>query len=295
LTGSRSTQYRYSVASLRAWSVVVLLGVLATAARAHAETAEAQVERLAAEAVNAYKGADYNRAIDLLQRAYEIRQVPALLYNMAKAYDKLGDVDHAYETYRRYADSADADPRLKAKSEARIAVLETARRKRAAEQRAMEPKPAPPQTAQQPQPPPQPAEVEPPKPPPPTAAEIAEKLKQERQRARRRDRYVALGLGVATVAFAGVAIGFSVDALNKQSQWSQGYGMVPEATRRDQKDSALRSAAIADGFYAATGVAAAVTAYFIYRGFRPEPSAPSLALVPVASPAGGALVVTGRF
>ncbi|MCU1281020.1 MAG: hypothetical protein JWM53_4566 [bacterium] len=277
--------------SLRAWIVVALAGVAATGGRAHAESAEAQVERLAADAVTAYRGADYNRAVELLQRAYEIRQVPALLYNMAKAYDKLGDVEHAYDAYHRYADSADADPKLKSKADARLVVLEEARRKKAASQRAVEPKPLP----AQPLPAPQPAQVEAPKaPPPPTADEIKERLRQDRQRQRRRDRYIALGLGVGAVAFAGVAVGMSVSALQLQSDWSSQYGGV-EATRRDLKDAATTRAAIADGFYAATAVAAGVGAYFLYRGFRPEPSAPSLALMPVASPVGGALVVTGRF
>ena len=118
--------------SARAWVVVALMVAAATGPRAHAESAEAQVERLASEAVNAYRGADYNRAVELLTRAYEIRQVPALLYNLAKAYDKLGDVDHACDAYRRYADSADADPKLKAKADARLVVLDEIRRKKAA-------------------------------------------------------------------------------------------------------------------------------------------------------------------
>ena len=117
-----------AVSSVRAWVVVAVMMAAATTSRAHAESAEAQVERLAADAVSAYKVADYNRAVELLSRAYEIRQVPALLYNMAKAYDKLGDVEHAYDAYRRYSDSADADPRLKSKADARLVVLEDLRR-----------------------------------------------------------------------------------------------------------------------------------------------------------------------
>ena len=56
------------------WVVVVALVGAVGSGRAGAESAESQVERLAAEAVNAYKGADYNRAVELLQKAYEIRQ-----------------------------------------------------------------------------------------------------------------------------------------------------------------------------------------------------------------------------
>ena len=188
-----------AVSSVRASLVVLaVMVVAATPGRARAESAEAQVERLAAEAVNAYRVADYNRAVELLSRAYDIRQVPALLYNMAKAYDKLGDIDRACEIYRRYADSADADPRLKAKAEARLVILEDARRKKKAAERPVEPKPQAPPPAVTP--PPQPAQVEPPKPAAPTAEEVKEQLKRDRQRSRRRDRYVALGLGVGAVA-----------------------------------------------------------------------------------------------
>ncbi|HEX6837294.1 MAG TPA: hypothetical protein VF334_12010 [Polyangia bacterium] len=278
---------------LRASVMVAVVVLAATGGRAHAESAEAQVERLAADAVNAYRGADYNRAVDLLTRAYELRQVPALLYNLAKAYDKLGDVDHAYDAYRRYSDSADAEPRLRAKADARLAVLEEIRRKKKAAERAAEPKPQP-APVKPLAPPPQPAQLEPPKPAPPTPEQIRDRLKAERQHERRRDRYVALGLGVGAVAFAGVAVAFSVLALQAENQWSANYG-GNEAIRRDLKDTSITRAAIADGFYAGTAVAAAVGAYFLYRGFRPEPTAPSLALVPALSPAGGGLVAVGAF
>jgi tetratricopeptide (TPR) repeat protein len=269
---------------------MALVASAATARPVHAESAEAQVERLASEAVSAYRGADYNRAIELLTRAYEIRQVPALLYNLAKAYDKLGDVEHASDTYRRYADSADADPKLKAKSEARLAVLEEARRKKAAAQRAVEP---PKPRLAEPVPP-KPPVVEPLKPAPPTAEQIRERLRDARQRERRRDRYIALGLGVGAVAFAATAIGLSVSALELQSRWSSQYG-GNEADRRALKNDALLQAGVADGFYAVTAVSVGVGAYFLYRGFRPEPSAPSLALAPVVLPAGGGLAVAGSF
>ena len=274
---------------------MALVATAATAPRARAETAEGQVERLAAEAVNAYRGADYNRAVELLTRAYEIRQVPALLYNMAKAYDKLGDVDHAYDAYRRYADSADADPRLKAKSEARLVVLEEARRKKAAAQQRLveqqKPPPPPPLVEHSP---PKPAEIEPPRPQPPTAEQIKQHLKEERQRDRRRDRFIALGLGVGAVAFVATAVGLSVSALELQSQWSSQYG-GNEADRRALKDEAILQAGIADGFYAGAAVCAGVGAYFLYRGFRPEPTAPSLAMAPLVSPSQVGLAVAGRF
>lgn len=270
----------------RLWlAVVVALVALTAPTRARAESAEAQVERLASEATNAYRGADYNRAVELLQRAYEIRQVPALLYNMAKAYDKLGEVDKAYEAYRRYSDSADADAKLKAKADARLVVLEEIRRKKAAAARPAqppEPKPAEP---------PKPMHVEPPGPPPPTAAEISARLKAERERERRRARYLALGVGIGGAAFAGVAIGLSANALSLQNQFGQ--TLDPER-KKSLKSQAQLSAGVADGFYAATAVAAGVTAYFLYRAFRAEPNAPSL-VAPSFTASSAGVVVQGRF
>src|SRR4051794_31468707 len=127
---------------MRAAVVVTLVGgLLLASAPARAETQEAQVERLANDALLAYKGADYKRAVELLQRAYEIRQVPALLYNLAKAYDKLGALDHAYDAYRQSVASAASAPKLKVRAGARLVALEEAKRKKAAGARAAEPPP----------------------------------------------------------------------------------------------------------------------------------------------------------
>src|SRR5438046_1293943 len=101
---------------------------MAPCAAGGAEPAAAQVERLAREASIAFRGADYQRAVELLERAYQIRQVANILYNIARSYDKLGQTDKAVEYYRRYADSSDADPKLKMKAEARLVAYEEAHR-----------------------------------------------------------------------------------------------------------------------------------------------------------------------
>ena len=267
--------------------IVVLVGGSFASARAYAESQEAEVERLAAEAVNAYKGADYKRAVELLQKAYEIRQVPALLYNLAKAYDKLGDIDHAYDSYRLYADSAAADPKLKARAEARVALLAEAKRKKAAEARAAAPPPPAPVETK----PPPPAEAA--KPPPPSPEELRARAHDEYMRDRRRARLITIVAGGATVAFAAVALGLSVNALELEHQFNS--TTLPDPKARLKSDAQLR-AGVADGFWCATAVAAAATGYFAYRGFlRHEPAAPSVALVPLLSPSGGGLAVAGSF
>lgn len=272
---------------LRGVVVSLVVGVVLTASppRAWAEPPEAQVERLAADAVNAYRGADYNRAVELLQKAYEIRQVPALLYNMAKAYDKLGDVEHAEDAYRRYMTSLDADPKLKAKAEARVAVLDEQRRKNAAAERAVEtPRPTPIATPAR-LPPTEPVHVA------PQSVVIETHRAPAPRDDRKHARVVALALGITTVALGGVAIGLSVSALSLHNQWTSEFG-GDEDTRRPIKNDALLRAGLADGFYALTAVSAAVTGYFLYRGFRAE-RAPSLAVS--VSPAGSYIAALGRF
>jgi tetratricopeptide (TPR) repeat protein len=268
---------------MRVAFVVALLGAFAPSS-AFAESPEAEVERLANEALAAYKGADYKRAVELLEHAYDIRQVPALLYNLAKAYDKLGDIEHAYDTYRQYVDSAAADPKLKARAEARLTALAEAKRTKAAGARAAELPPPPP---------PQPAEVEPTKPPPPSAAELQARAHEQFVRDRRRSRLFTIIAGGATVAFAAVALGLSIDALSQQHQFDR--ATFPVDKSRLKSDATVR-AGVADGFWCLTAVGAGVTGYFAWRAFlRKEPSAPAVALLPFASPAGVGVVAAGRF
>jgi hypothetical protein len=100
-----------------------------------------------------------------------------------------------------------------------------------------------------------------------------------------------------TLAFAGVAVGLSVRALQLQDQWSKLYG-GDEAQRRSLMHDAQLDAAISDGFYGLTALGAGVTAYFTYRALRterPAATASRVALMPVVTPTGAALVAEGRF
>ena len=271
--------------------VVALCCGLWPAARAVAETPEAEVERLAAEAVNAYKGADYKRCVELLQKAYEIRQVPALLYNMAKAYDKLGDIDRAYDAYHLYADSAGAEPRLKARAEQRVAALAEAKRKKKAEERAAEAPPPPP--VQPPAQPPQTGNLEPTLQPPPTPEQQRAAAHDEFVRGKKRDRLITIVVGGATVAFLAVAVGLSADALVREDKYHS--AVYPSDKSRLQSQATVRANA-ADGFWVATAVAAGVTGYFAWRAFlRKEPAESRVALVPLLAPTGGGLAAVGRF
>src|SRR5262249_34065618 len=75
------------------WGWLLCLALACGAARA--QSRGNPVEKLASDAAIAYRGGDYQRAAQLLERAYKMQPVSALLYNLAKAYEKLGDEDKA--------------------------------------------------------------------------------------------------------------------------------------------------------------------------------------------------------
>jgi tetratricopeptide (TPR) repeat protein len=50
----------------------------------------------------AYRAGKFPEAITLLTKAYDIEHDPTLLYNIARAYENVGDLDHAVQTYEQY-------------------------------------------------------------------------------------------------------------------------------------------------------------------------------------------------
>src|ERR1041384_5234546 len=53
-------------------------------------------------ASQAYHDGRYEDAVDLFMKAYAIDPQPELLYNVAQAYERLGDVRNALRSYRDY-------------------------------------------------------------------------------------------------------------------------------------------------------------------------------------------------
>lgn len=234
------------------------------AATAHADDDEriAHAHYIAAQHY-ADEGA-YEKALDEYRESYRLSHYPAILYYIALCQEHLGALDEARRTFADYLAADPTTPRRE-RVEARIRNLE--RRENSL--------PIPP--------------FDEPNPEPERAPGVASSPKQAttpRTSAppgpQHRDRLIALGLGAGTVAFAAVAIGFSVDALQLHDKLAQSYGVADEATRRAQRDTLVEHAAIADAFWAATAVAAVVTGYFVYRGFRHRHEAARLTLLPAA-------------
>ncbi len=270
-------------------------GLLANRPALADDAAAKQVEKLAAEAIQAYRAADYTRTVELLERAYQIRQVAALLYNLAKAYEKLGDQEKAVELYRRYSDSTDAEPKLRVKAEARVAAYEEAHRGRKDPRNDGELHPRLDAT---------PDPIPTPRPRPSKAAgqrhqrragarggaRLASLEVASCARSHRRDLLGSLGLGAALAG-----MGLSVHAYSLHQDFAASVGL--EADRRALRDRSRGEAIGSDVLYGVAAASAAVGVYFLWRGYHAEkaPGAQVRLIAPFASPAGGGVVLGGSF
>lgn len=114
--------------------LTLLLGaaVLQAPARATAQ-AEAgvaqQVEALYVEGVALYRAGKFRQALEKFDSAYALFPEPNLLFNAGKALEALGELDAAVTKYEACAAAEGVDADVRAKSLARLEVLEAARMK----------------------------------------------------------------------------------------------------------------------------------------------------------------------
>ncbi len=111
----------------------------------HAQPRNREFDRLVQQAVQAYDAQDGATAIQLLQRAYAMRPLPRLLYNLGRAHELAGDFSTAATYYQRFlASNPDRDSAAVAQEALNTAVRraeaqnEERRRREAAEQAARE-------------------------------------------------------------------------------------------------------------------------------------------------------------
>lgn len=96
------------------WRVIFAVCVLCAdpiLARADSADEQTDVERLSAEGVEAYRAGDHARALVLFGEAYRLDPAPNLLFNMARAYEKMGNDSQAHVHYGRFLASPEiSDP-----------------------------------------------------------------------------------------------------------------------------------------------------------------------------------------
>lgn len=96
-----------------------------------------QALELFEEALEHYRAGRFRQAADLLLRARELHAEPVLLYNLARAYEGLGELDNALDAYVRYLEEQ-PDAKDRGAIERRIETLreQIAERDRLARERA---------------------------------------------------------------------------------------------------------------------------------------------------------------
>jgi len=95
------------------------LFVLAGTSTATAQDARAHFLRGQA----AYDTGDYATAVSEWRTAYGLDARPLLQYNLAQAYERLGQLQEAVTAYETYVNSSDADPDRMSSARARVAAL----------------------------------------------------------------------------------------------------------------------------------------------------------------------------
>jgi len=291
----------------RGWllAAIVVLGVLASAAVAQAQTDEqkkAQARELYERGARLYDLRKYGDAIGAYEQAYLLVEDPALLFNIGQAYRLWDRPDEAVQAYKNYLRKR-PDARNRAEVERKIAELE-----KTIEDRHAKPSGQPTPTAPLAEPPPRPAgnyyttppvqEPSPVRQEPgavPAAAPVAKEpvgvaAQGPAEAPTPKRNWLAYGLlagGGACLVFSGVmaAVGYS-DAQKVRDASKNHQSFDPSVEKNGKAANALAIVGLVVGV--ATG---GVGGYFLWRRSTPTTTA---ALVPALTPsyAGASAMLT---
>ena len=237
-------------------ALVLLAGVVAALfppAAAASSADDAKIERLVKDAQKAYDANDGKKSAELLLKAYEVKAVPKLLFNIARSFEKCGDEEQAIRYYERYVDAGDetalvrrASKALERLKELRDARLAADKKKQEDESRKTEQAKKEAEDAKASA---QKAEAD------ARARETAASAPPARARAAVSSGPSPVGFGLAGLAVVGlgVGIGFGVSANSSRSEYAAAtdYAQKSELRSRTQQ-----KALIADISYGVAGAAA---------------------------------------
>jgi len=237
------------------------------------------VAQLNEEGAALYAARDYRHAIEKFIQAYAVDADPNLLFNIARCYEELGEVDAAIEKYETFLKTPGADTRGRQRARESLATLREAR------DRAAEPPPARAPAAAE-------TSAAAPAAPPAEAAETSSVLP-----------WVTLG---GSLAFAAVGTTFYLMGASDHGKVTdaRGYGdssAVSDMTRREADDlvSSGDTKKLIGGI--SFGLAGALAATYVVllitddeTASEPGPAG-NLALSLAPSPRGGQLSLQGSF
>jgi hypothetical protein len=244
--------------------------------------ADSEARRLYKEGDKLYAEGDYEGAVRAFEKSYELSQQPALQYNLANAYERLGRYDDGVKALQAYEPHATGDEREVVRR--RIKKLQER-----ADQQRLEKKEAPATSAGSEPPSAAPAPVE------ETPAQPTDVAKPGASSPPILG-YVLLGVGAVGL---GVGSYFGLQALSTKSD---AEGLCPDVSGKRtcpaSADSTLssnkRDAIVADVGFGVGIAAVAVGAYLVFAGGKPKETA-AARLQPAAGPHGGGFSLIGTF
>jgi tetratricopeptide (TPR) repeat protein len=251
-------------------------------APAPAPANQASVAQLNEEGAAFYTARDYRRAIEKFIQAYAIDSDPNLLFNIARCYEELGEVDAAIEKYENFLKTPGADTRGRQRARESLASLRESRQNAGAAADATAGNPAEPAAPAEPR--------EAPSPPRDATAAPNPVLP-----------WVVLG---GSVIFAAVGTTFYLLGASDHNQVTDAPGyddstVVSPITRReaDELVSAGDTKKLIGGI--TFGVAGALAATYVVLLVTGDDSssepAPDLGFSVLPSPGGAAVSVQGSF
>ena len=280
--------------SLRLLGATIVLSAQLSAPQAFAEApkkkpataqndSDSEARRLYKEGDKLYAEGDYEGAVRAFEKSYELSQQPALQYNLANAYERLGRYDDGVKALQAYEPHAPGDEREVVRR--RIKKLQ----ERADQQRA-EKKDAPAASSSS-----ESAPASAPTPAEPERPQSTEGVKTTSAGPPVLG-YVLLGVGVVGI---GVGSYLGVQALSTKSD---AQGLCPDvggkrtcpASADDTLSSNKRDAILADVGFGVGIAAVAVGGYLFFTGGKPKEST-ATRLSPAAGPHGGGMSLIGTF
>jgi tetratricopeptide (TPR) repeat protein len=288
---------------------LLTMALLLVASAARAEDKTAAKERYA-HARSLYDLGHFAEAAKEFEAAYELKNDPAFLYDLAQSYRQAGNPEralHFYRTYLRYVPK----PANRAEIDARIAALE---QQLAQKGTGTEPPPAnppPPTTTTTPPPtgPPPPfTALPPPGPsepppatalPPPTLVEAAPppapSSPPDRARMMRIGGIATAGVGAFMVLIGIIEYSRASSASQEvESEAANGLPFDPSVERRGQSAQTAEAWFLTLGVLAGAG-GAALWYYGRHLGAAAESATARVSLAPVLSPGGGGAWLRVRF
>jgi len=280
--------------SVRLLGATIAVSALLSAPLASAETpkkkpppaqadADSEARRLYKEGDKLYAEGDYEGAVRAFEKSYELSQQPALQYNLANAYERLGRYEDGVKALQAYEPHAPGDEREVVRR--RIKKLQER-----ADQQRVEKKDAPASSAV-----PQSAPAVAPAPAEPEPAQPTDSVKATSAGPPVLS-YVLLGVGVV-----GIGVG-SYLGLQALSSKSDAQGLCPDvggkrtcpASADGTLSSNKRDAILADVGFGVGIAAVAVGGYLLFTGGKPKETA-ATQLRPAAGPHGGGVSLIGTF